>query len=169
MLYLCVYQRRQWHPTPILLPGKPHDGGAWWAADHGVAESQTGLRDFLSLFTFMHWRRKWQPTPVSLPGESQGRGKLVGCRLWGRTKSDTTEATQQQQQLCFYFWILCSVCLILYSCTNSMLSWFLKHHATSFKWDIVSSWSLFYYYYCCYGYARFCVCPYRFYNWLVSN
>ena len=39
----------------------------------------------LSLFTFMHWRRKWQPTPVFLPGESQGRGSLVGCRLWGHT------------------------------------------------------------------------------------
>ena len=25
-------------------------------------------------------------------------GGLVGCRLWGRTESDTTEATQQQQQ-----------------------------------------------------------------------
>ena len=48
----------------------------------------------------MHWRRKWQPTPVFLPGESQGRGSLVGCRLWGRTESDTTEATQQQQYLC---------------------------------------------------------------------
>ena len=40
----------------------------------------------------MHWRRKWQPTLVFLPGESQGRGSLVGCRLWGRTESDTTEA-----------------------------------------------------------------------------
>ena len=47
----------------------------------------------------MHWRRKWQPTPVFLSGESQGRGSLVGCRLWGRAGSDTTEATQQQQQL----------------------------------------------------------------------
>ena len=37
--------------------------------------------------------RKWQPTPVFLPGESQGRGSLVGCRLWGPTESDTTEAT----------------------------------------------------------------------------
>ena len=36
---------------------------------------------------------KWQPTPVFLPGESQGQGSLVGCRLWGRTESDTTEAT----------------------------------------------------------------------------
>ena len=48
----------------------------------------------------MHWRRKWQPTPVFLPGESQGQGSLVGCRLWGRTESDTSEATQQQQHCC---------------------------------------------------------------------
>ena len=47
----------------------------------------------LSLFTFMHWRSKWQPTPVFLPGESQGQGSLVGCHLWGRTESDTTEVT----------------------------------------------------------------------------
>ena len=47
----------------------------------------------LSFFPFMHWRRKWQPTPVFLPGESQGRGNLVGHRLWGLTESDTTEAT----------------------------------------------------------------------------
>ena len=46
----------------------------------------------------MHWRKKWQPTPVFLPGESQGWGSLVGCHLWGHTESDTTEATQQQQQ-----------------------------------------------------------------------
>ena len=28
-----------------------------------------------------------------LPGESQGRESLVGCHLWGRTESDTNEAT----------------------------------------------------------------------------
>ena len=27
-----------------------------------------------------------------------GTGGLVGCRLWGRTESDTTEVTQQQQR-----------------------------------------------------------------------
>ena len=65
------------------------DGGAWKAAVHGVAESQARLGDF----TFTFRRRKWQPTPVFLPGESQGRGSLVGCRLWGHTESDMTEAT----------------------------------------------------------------------------
>ena len=59
----------------------PMDGGAWWAAVHGVTKSRTRLSDFT--FTFMHWGRKWQPTPVLFPGESQGRGSLVGCRLWG--------------------------------------------------------------------------------------
>ena len=84
--------RRQWQPTPVLLPGKSMDGGAWQAAVHGVAKSRTRLSDFT--FTFMHWRRKWQPTPVFLPGESQVQGSLVGCRLWGRTESDMTEVTQ---------------------------------------------------------------------------
>ena len=69
------------------------DRGAWKAAVHGVAEGWTQLSNFTSLFTFMHWRRKWQPTPVFLPGESQGWGSLVGCRLWGCTELETTEAT----------------------------------------------------------------------------
>ena len=45
------------------------------------------------LFQVVLVRRKWQPTPVFLPGESQGRGSLVGCYLWGCTELDTTEAT----------------------------------------------------------------------------
>ena len=61
----------------------PMDGGAWWAAVHGVAKSRTRLSDFT--FILMHWRRKWQPTPVFLPGESQGQGSLGGCCLWGPT------------------------------------------------------------------------------------
>ena len=72
------------------------DGGAWQATVHVVPKSRIGQSNFT--FTFMHWRRKWQLTPLFLPGESQGRGSLVGCRLWGRTGSDTTEVIQQQQQ-----------------------------------------------------------------------
>ena len=81
----------------------PHSSTlAWkipWAEEPGGLQSMGWLRvghdwaTSLSLFTFTHWRRKWQPTPVFLPGESQGRGILVGCHLWGRTESDMTEAT----------------------------------------------------------------------------
>ena len=42
----------QWHPTPVLLPGKSMDGGAWWAAVHGVAKSRTQLSDFTFTFHF---------------------------------------------------------------------------------------------------------------------
>ena len=79
------------------------DGGAWWTPKSmGSLRVGQDSATSLSLFTFLHWRRKWQPTPVFLPGESQERGSFVGCRLWGRTESDTTEATwQQQQQLLF--------------------------------------------------------------------
>ena len=73
---------------------------AWkipWMEEPGRLQSVESLRVghnwATSLFTFMHWRRKWQPTPVFLPGESQGWWSLMGCHLWGRTESDTTEAT----------------------------------------------------------------------------
>ena len=68
-----------------------------WTEEPGRLQSMGSLgvgHDWatsFSLFTLMHWRRKWQPTPVFLPGESQGRGSLVGCRLWGCTESDMTE------------------------------------------------------------------------------
>ena len=47
-----IYRRRQWHPTPVLLPGKFMDGGAWKAAVHGVAKSRTQLSDFTFTFYF---------------------------------------------------------------------------------------------------------------------
>ena len=91
----------------------PHSSTpAWkipWMGEPGRLQSMESLRvghdwaTSLSLFTFMHWRRKWQPSPVFLPGESQGWGSLVGCHLWGRTESDTTEVTQQQRQHNIYW------------------------------------------------------------------
>ena len=87
---------------------------AWkipWMEEPGRLQSMGLIRvrhdwaTSLSLFTFTHWRRKWQPTPVFLPGESQGQGSLVGCHLWGRTESDTTEVTQQQQQQLYHRYV----------------------------------------------------------------
>ena len=61
------------------------DGGAWKAAVHGVTKSQTRLSDFTFTFHFHALEKEMAPTPVFLPGESQGRGSLMGCRLWGHT------------------------------------------------------------------------------------
>ena len=71
----------------------PMDRGAWWAAVHEIAKSWTRLSDFTFTFHFHALEKEVATTPVFLPGESQGRGSLVGCRLWGRTESDTTEVT----------------------------------------------------------------------------
>ena len=81
----------------------PHSSTLTWkiplTEEPGRLQSMGSLRvghdsmTSLSLFTFMLWRRKWQLTLVFLPGESQGRGSLVGCRLWGRTELDTNEST----------------------------------------------------------------------------
>ena len=69
------------------------DGGIGQAAVHGVVKSQTQLSDFTFTFHFHALEKEMATHPVFLPGESQGRGSLVGCRLWGHTESDTIEAT----------------------------------------------------------------------------
>ena len=81
------------NPLQYSCLENPRDGGAWWAAVHGVTQSRTRLKQ-LSMHACMHWRRKWQPTPVFLPGESCGQRSLVGCCPWGHTELDTAEATQ---------------------------------------------------------------------------
>ena len=69
------------------------DGGTWWAAVHGVARSRTRLSGFTFTFHFHTLEKEMETHSSVLPGESQGLRSLVGCRLWGRTESDTTEAT----------------------------------------------------------------------------
>ena len=106
---LQQWRNSRWLSLQTEKAMAPHSSTlAWkipWTEEPRRLQSMGSLRvghdwaTSLSLFTFMDWRRKWQPTPVFLPGESQGRGSLVGCRLWGRTESDTTEVTLKRQHL----------------------------------------------------------------------
>ena len=66
------------------------DGGAWWAAVHGVTKSPTGLSDFTFTFHFHALEKEMAAHSSVLALRIQGRGSLVG--LWGRTELDTTEA-----------------------------------------------------------------------------
>ena len=104
LLFIFIYFLHHFHKgfaATCYIYMAPHSSPlAWripWTQEPSRLQSVGSLRvrhdwaNSLSLFTFMHWRRKWQPTPVFLPGESQGRGSLVGCHLWGHTESDTTE------------------------------------------------------------------------------
>ena len=85
----------QWHPTPVLLPGKSHGRrGLVGCSPWGRLESDMTER--------LHF-----PFSLSCIGEGNGNPLQCSClenprdggAWWGLTESDTTEATQQQQQL----------------------------------------------------------------------
>ena len=86
---------REGNGTPLQYSclENPMDRGAWWAVVHGVAMSRTRLSDFTFTFHFHALEEEMATHSMFLPGESQGRGSLVGCRLWGCTESDMTGAT----------------------------------------------------------------------------
>ena len=102
----CVIGEGNGTPLQYSCLENPIDGGAWWAAVHGVTRSRTQLSDFTFTFTFMHWRRKWQPTPVFLPGESQG-GVAWWAAVYGVAQSRTrlkrlSSSSSKQPFHCFY-------------------------------------------------------------------
>ena len=91
---IITLQRRQWHPTPVLLPGKSHGQRAWWTVVHVVAKSQTRLSDFTFTFHFpalekemathssvLAWRIPGMGEPGGLPSIGSHR---VG-HDWGNT------------------------------------------------------------------------------------
>ena len=43
-LFTFMYWRRKWQPTPCSCLENPRDGGAWWAAVYGLAQSWTRLK-----------------------------------------------------------------------------------------------------------------------------
>ena len=76
-------QRRQWHPTPALLPGQSHGWRTWWAAVYGVAKSQTQLSDFTFTFHF-HASEKEMATHSSvLAWRIPGMGEPGGLTSLG--------------------------------------------------------------------------------------
>ena len=71
---------REGNGTPLQYSclGNPMDGGAWWAAVHGVAKSQTRLSDFTFTFHF-HALEKEKATHSSvlawrIPGTGEPGG-----------------------------------------------------------------------------------------------
>ena len=81
--------------TPLLYSCLENlmDGGAWKAAVHGVTEGWTRLSNFTFTFHFHALEKEMATHSSLLAWRIPGTGSLVGCRLRGRTESDTTEAT----------------------------------------------------------------------------
>ena len=69
------------------------DRGAWWAAIHGAAKSLARLRDFTFTFHFHALKKEMATHSSVLAWRSPGTKEPLGCHLWGRTESDTTEVT----------------------------------------------------------------------------
>ena len=124
-------RRRQWHPTPILLPGKSHgwrslegcspwgrkeldmteslhfhfslscigegngnplqysclenlvNGGAWWAAVHGVAKSRTRLSNFTFTVHFHALEKEMATHSSVLAWRIPGTGEPGGLPSMG--------------------------------------------------------------------------------------
>ena len=73
-------QRRQWHPTPVLLPGKSHGQTSLVGCSPWVAKSWIRLRDFTFTFYF-HALEKEMATHSSvlawrIPGTEEPGGLL---------------------------------------------------------------------------------------------
>ena len=67
-------------------------------AVHGVAKSRTQLSDFTFTFHFHALEKEMATHSSVLAWRIPGTGEPGGLPSMGRTESDTTEATQQQQQ-----------------------------------------------------------------------
>ena len=59
------------------------DGGAWWAAVHGVARSQTRLSRFTLFFHFHALEKEMATHSSVLAWRIQGRGKPGGLPSMG--------------------------------------------------------------------------------------
>ena len=76
-------QRRQWHPTPVLLPGKSHEWKSLVGAVHGVTKSQTRLSDFTFTFHFHALEKEMATHSSVLAWRIPGTGEPSGLPSMG--------------------------------------------------------------------------------------
>ena len=95
------------HPTPVLET--PMDGGALWAAVHGVAESWTRLSDFTLTFHFQALEKEtathssvlaWRIPGTGEPGGLLSMGSQSRKRLKRLSSSSSTPRASLPVYLC---------------------------------------------------------------------
>ena len=81
-----MHWRRKWQPTPVFLPGEPRDGGAWWAAVYGVAQSRTQLKQLSSSSRSNHKQHQygdnrisWGTSQLQIPSHQENFPPKTDC------------------------------------------------------------------------------------------
>ena len=97
--YRVLMEKAMAPPLQYSYLENPMGRGAWQAAVHGVVKSRTRLSDFTFTFHFHALEKEMATHSSALAWRIPGMRTLVGCHLWGRIESDTTEATQQQHRV----------------------------------------------------------------------
>ena len=75
--------RRQWQPTPVLLPGKSHGQRSLVGCRHGVAKSLTRLSDFTVTFHFHALEKEMETHSSVLAWRIPGMGEPGGLPSMG--------------------------------------------------------------------------------------
>ena len=85
ILYPCATGswRRQWHPLQYSCLENPMDGGAWWAAVHGIAGGGTRLSDFTFTFHFHALEKEMASHSSVLAWRIPGTGEPGGLPSMG--------------------------------------------------------------------------------------
>ena len=71
------------HSSTLSCLENPMDGGAWWAAVHGVARSQSRLSDFTFLFHFQALEKEMATHSSVLAWRIPGMGEPGGLPSMG--------------------------------------------------------------------------------------
>ena len=84
------------------------DGGAWWAAVHGVAEGRTRLSDFTLTFHFHALEKEMATHSSVLAWRIPGTGELgglpsMGLHRVGHDWSDLAATSSYDPNLCYFY------------------------------------------------------------------
>ena len=90
---LTIDWKRQWHPTPVLLPGQSHG----WRSLVGYSpwgREESDMTERLHFHISLSCTGEGNGSPLQDSClENPRDGSLLGCHLWGHTELDMTDVT----------------------------------------------------------------------------
>ena len=151
------YREGNGNPLQYSCLENPMDGGAWWAAVHGVAESWTRLSNFTFTFHFPALEKKTATHSGVLAWRIPGTAEPSGLRSMGVAQSQTQlkQLSSSSSTLIKYFCFLkeniCPSCLgegnsnpLQYSCLENLLdkgAWRATVRGVAKSWIWLSDWT----------------------------